>query len=212
MAFKDATVAEATHAPVYAALRGSKGGLRIVLEVFRDVFGVEAWERVQKEALEVAVSARGVRFFVGKEGVEGVDGRGRTLLHRAVVGVLNTVDETVGRVSHLEVVRAVLVGGKVGVDARDAEGNTALHLAAKAAFVDVVELLLLGGADVEALDAEGCSALHVALRVEGKPEKWGVVEALRGYGGDLDVKDGKGVVAKELIDGPRQLRSKIKGK
>lgn len=67
-------------------------------------------------------------------------------------------------------------GARVG--ARDGDGRTALHLAARIGAVETVRLLLGVGADVEARDGVGDTAEGVARRY-GRP---GVVALLRGEG------------------------------
>ena len=49
-----------------------------------------------------------------------------------------------------------------GLDARNKEGSTSLHLAAKAGHMDVVVALLDGGADINARDSAGNTALSLA--------------------------------------------------
>ena len=50
-------------------------------------------------------------------------------------------------------------------DVRDAQGRTALHIAAGSRSLGCVELLLANKADVNATDSKGMTALHIACQV-----------------------------------------------
>ena len=70
-----------------------------------------------------------------------------------------------------EVKRVMLVvdgrGGKRGVKinrAQDANGNTALHVASEMGYVEIVEQMLVKGADTEVANRLGWTALHLAVR------------------------------------------------
>lgn len=102
---------------------------------------------------------------------------------------------------------SVLLLRGIIVDERDAQGKTALHLAAEAGFVEVVDLLLRAGAKPDAVDGEGAVAVHLACR-GGAVRRWEVVAVLQKYGADLGVRDAQGVVARDLIAGPREMRSR----
>ncbi|PNH06640.1 Ankyrin repeat domain-containing protein 50 [Tetrabaena socialis] len=71
------------------------------------------------------------------------------------------------------------------VQARDWEGQTALHAASQWGNTEVVEALLQAGADAEAKDDAGQTALHLACN-EGHTE---AVEALLHAGADRRAKD-----------------------
>ena len=58
---------------------------------------------------------------------------------------------------------------RLGLEARDSAGRTALHWACHAGSGDVVRLLLDSGADIEARDAEGSTPLMHAISAEKEP-------------------------------------------
>jgi len=97
------------------------------------------------------------------------------------------------RSGDLERVKALLAGG-ADVDARDAEGASALMLAASGGHVAVVRALLGAGADVHATDARGWQALtraiHNAELDRGFPD---VVQALIDAGADIESPIGYGI-------------------
>lgn len=128
------------------------------------------------------------------------DAAGRTLLHRAVANLLVGGEGVVevDTPEYPEVVGALLARG-AEVDAVDAAGATALHVAAGIGHVKVVKLLLMGGAVVDGRDADGCTALHRALRGRGKTQSE-VVEMLKLHGVDLEAVDAAGVAASALIE------------
>ncbi len=74
---------------------------------------------------------------------------------------------------HLGIVHAFLAKG-ADANARDRNGDPALHWAAARGRLDIVTLLLVNDADPAAADSAGSTALDLA-RTRGKPE---VIEAL----------------------------------
>ncbi|CAL1272831.1 unnamed protein product [Larinioides sclopetarius] len=76
---------------------------------------------------------------------------GRTnLLHRAT------------KEGELTVVRELLKSGYHNLDAKNQEGQTAVHLASMAGFDDILDLLLHSGANPNIIDGSGLTPLHYA--------------------------------------------------
>lgn len=90
-------------------------------------------------------------------------------------------------------VRALIEAG-ADVNVRNYKGQSALHCAAKAGFVDIVALLLDHGADVDAEDRQGETPLATALRstVKDKARLRAVVRLIVGAGASIDRADHKG--------------------
>src|SRR5690606_6936916 len=82
----------------------------------------------------------------------------------------------------------LLLKHKARVDARDAQGRSALHEAASAGHVEIVQALLAAHADLQARDAEGRTPLLAAV-VAGKPA---AVQALVEAGADTAATDAGG--------------------
>ncbi|PCH55134.1 MAG: hypothetical protein COC21_03325, partial [Verrucomicrobiales bacterium] len=76
----------------------------------------------------------------------------------------------------------------VDVNAKDNDGRTPLHYAAKYATKEVVELLIPNGADVNAKMKDGATPLHVAAQ-DGHKE---IAELLIDKGADVDAQDVNG--------------------
>jgi hypothetical protein len=77
----------------------------------------------------------------------------------------------------LAVLRAQLAGGG-DIDARDAQGRTALMLATLGGQADAVAVLLAHGADPSAADAQGTTPLQAAIAADER----GIIAMLRRYG------------------------------
>lgn len=73
------------------------------------------------------------------------------------------------------------------VNARNYKGQTALHCAARAGFVDIVSLLLEHGAEVDLRDDKGQTPVMTALRstIKNKDKLREVVRVLTEAGADL---------------------------
>ena len=87
-----------------------------------------------------------------------------------------------------------LIDQGADVNVRNHKGQTALHCAAKAGFIDIVALLLDRGADVDAEDHIGETPLATALRstVKDKAKLLRVAAALVAAGADCDHGDRQG--------------------
>lgn len=175
------------------------------MSVFRQIYGADEGDLALKDLLVYAVRTNGAKFLL-KDGerISSRDWSGRTLLHRVVAGLV--LCDGVRAVRPLpELVAEVLKCG-ASLHSIDREGATVLHVAAGFADVDVVEVLLRAGAKINARDTNGCVAVHRAARSTGHA-RWQVVELLRVFGADFGVVDNAGVVARELLDVPVELRS-----
>ena len=80
------------------------------------------------------------------------------------------------------------------------KGQTALHCAAKAGFVEPVRILLDHGADVNAQDRDGDTPLHTACRssIKDHDRLQQVVDLLKEAGANLLTKNGKGRTPKQV--------------
>ena len=87
-----------------------------------------------------------------------------------------------------------LIDQGADVNVRNHKGQTALHCAAKAGFIDIATLLLDHGADIDAQDDNGETPLATALRstVKDKRKLLAVVRLLVAAGGDCRRPDRKG--------------------
>ena len=74
------------------------------------------------------------------------------------------------------------------VNARNYKGQTALHCAARAGFVEIVSLLIDHGAEVDLRDDKGQTPLMAALRsrIKNKDKLREVVRVLTEADADLD--------------------------
>ena len=92
-----------------------------------------------------------------------------------------------------ERVRALITAGS-DLGARNHKGQTALHCAAKAGFVDIVALLLRSGAEVDARDQAGQTPLAATLRstVKDKDRLKAVVRRLTAAGASPTATDAQG--------------------
>lgn len=169
------------------------------------MYGAAEGDRELKDLLLYAVDKHGAEFLLkGDETLDSRDEAGRTLLHRVVAGLV--FSDGVREVLPLpQLVTEVLKSG-ASLHAVDGEGGTALHVAAGFADVGLVELLLRAGAKINARDANGCVAVHRAARSDGSA-RWQVVELLRVFGADFGAVDNAGVVARDLMNVPVELRS-----
>ncbi|KDN65156.1 hypothetical protein CSUB01_09469 [Colletotrichum sublineola] len=85
---------------------------------------------------------------------------------------------------HDAMIDMLLANGRLAVDVRDSEGNTALHAAVASRKLVVVLRLLSHGADPNAENAAGWTPLHTAVQM-GSVD---VVGALVAHGGDVRKK------------------------
>ena len=104
-------------------------------------------------------------------------------------------------------VRALIEAG-ADVNVRNHKGQTALHCAAKAGFVDIVALLLEDGAEVDARDGKGETPLATALRstVKDKAKLLDVVRLIVDAGADIDRADFVGRAPRAIARAKRNSR------
>jgi ankyrin repeat protein len=128
------------------------------------------------------------------ETATGIFRQGLTALHLAASSTIQK--------DHSSVLLALLDGG-ANVNAIDAEGRTALHLAVSVLSTDqyfgyyssVLPILFEAGANVGATDAEGRTALHTACSVSGYGIPTTMVREFLHAGADVNATDAKGRTA-----------------
>ena len=86
----------------------------------------------------------------------------------------------------------------VGVDAADAEGRTALMLAAQGESVNVLRHLFEKGADVNARDKNGATALMYAVQHGQTPGAQVAIRMLLDRGADINAKNNLGETALDI--------------
>jgi len=131
--------------------RGRREALRGVekqtLDLLSEVFSSQQWSELLKGPLERA-AARGKRGLAQKLVRAGAEIG--NALHAAVWG------------SHGDIVSDLLKNG-ASIAAKDTNGCTPLHFAAKKGKTEMVQLLLLKGADKDALDNKEWTPLYTAV-------------------------------------------------
>ena len=115
--------------------------------------------------------------LITEDTVQQSDSMGNTFLH---IAVRNRADRSV--------INRIL-DRKAAVNARNKEGNTALHLAAMNNDEDAGELLIARGADIFAPNAAGESPLFLAFHAPGSLREWMLNEKT------LEARDGLGNTA-----------------
>ena len=111
------------------------------------------------------------------------------------------------RGGNVERVRTLIEAG-ADVNVRNHKGQSALHCAAKAGFVDIVALLLEQGCEVDAQDRGGETPLAAALRstVKDKAKLLDVVRLIVNAGADADLADHKGRSPRAIAGAKRNAR------
>lgn len=81
----------------------------------------------------------------------------------------NTPLHMVANNGNMQLLSLVLKHGGVGLDAKNKDGDTALHLAAYSGYAMIVEALIKAGASLDIDNNEGLSAADVALKRDKAP-------------------------------------------
>lgn len=99
-----------------------------------------------------------------------------------------------------------LLDAGADINVRNYKGQSALHCASKAGFIEVVRLLIKRGANVDAQDNQGSTPLATALRssIKDKAALVSIAEDLLSCGADVDLQDVKGKSARDLISSKRK--------
>jgi len=111
------------------------------------------------------------------------------LLHRALVSVNLPLSPAI-------IGRLITLG--VDMDARDREGYTPLHFAARARRIEIVRMLLDARAEIDPVNKEGSTPLRLALTT--KPADAALVELLLQRGADMDQKPPGGLSARQYAE------------
>ncbi len=92
------------------------------------------------------------------------------------------------------------------IDVRNYKGKTALHCAAKAGFLSVIDLLIEKGAMIDAPDNNGETALFEAIRstIKDGEKQRAAIEALLVKGADPNFKNGKGLTPLQVAQRMRR--------
>ena len=102
------------------------------------------------------------------------------------------------------VLRLLYLGADINV--RNYKGKTALHCAAKAGFLSVIDLLIEKGATIDAPDNNGETALFEAIRstIKDGEKQRAAIEALLVKGADPNLKNGKGLTPLQVAERMRR--------
>ena len=80
------------------------------------------------------------------------------------------------------------------IDVRSSKGKSAMHCAAKAGFLKVIDVLLENGANIDAVDHKGDSSLTEAIRstIKNREKQRATIEALLNKGANINLKNKNG--------------------
>ena len=103
-----------------------------------------------------------------------------------------------------DVLRLLELGADI--DVRNYKGKTALHCAAKAGFLKVIDLLIEKGATIDAPDNNGETALFEAIRstIKDGEKLRAAIEALLVEGADPNLKNRKGLTPMQIAQRMRR--------
>lgn len=167
----------------YAVAEGQTGVVQLLADSGCDVKGRDG-EDCPPLNRSVMMGHEPIAWILLKSGADPCerDGRGYAPLHWAMV-----------RASATKTVQSLIERGAEPA-ARTTRGETALHLGARFASADVVELLLRSGADPNERDVGGRTPLFAAI--VGKKDR--NIRILMEYGADASLRDGAGESPREF--------------
>ena len=110
---------------------------------------------------------------------------------------------------HPDKVQRLLALG-ADIDVRNYKGKTALHYAAKAGFLKVINLLIERGAPLDATDNDGETPLFDAIRstIKDSQKQRAALEALLIAGANLNVKNKKGLTPLQVAQRMRRAEAR----
>ena len=110
---------------------------------------------------------------------------------------------------HPDKVQRLLALG-ADIDVRNYKGKTALHYAAKAGFLKVINLLIERGAPLDATDNDGETPLFDAIRstIKDSQKQRAALEALLVAGANLNVKNKKGLTPLQVAQRMRRAEAR----
>ena len=110
---------------------------------------------------------------------------------------------------HPDKVQRLLALG-ADIDVRNYKGKTALHYAAKAGFLKVINLLIERGAPLDATDNDGETPLFDAIRstIKDSQKQRAALEALIVAGANLNVKNKKGLTPLQVAQRMRRAEAR----
>ena len=83
----------------------------------------------------------------------------------------------------------LFVSHGVGLDIRDFDGQTPLHLAATNALVEGARIIIQQGVDINARDDNGRTPLHQIIDIDPLEKKLEIMQLLLEHGADVDARD-----------------------
>ena len=103
-----------------------------------------------------------------------------------------------------KVLRLLKLGADI--DVRSNKGKSALHCAAKAGFLKVIDVLLENGIDIDAVDHNGESALIEAIKstIKNREKQRAAIEALLINGANINLKNSKDLTPMQIAQQMRR--------
>ena len=103
-----------------------------------------------------------------------------------------------------KVLRLLKLGADI--DVRSNKGKSALHCAAKAGFLKVIDVLLENGIDIDAVDHNGESPLIEAIKstIKNREKQRAAIEALLINGANIKLKNSKGLTPMQIAQQMRR--------